>query len=133
MLKQFGTIPFIREDNGIKVVLITSASGYWIFPKGQYEEDLGKQGTAEMETFEEAGVKGTLFVHHRYRTRVCIKSGERVRLTLYPLEVETLFDQWEEQDRRERRIVSISEAKELMDSKELITCLDHFQRDFLAP
>lgn len=131
MMKQYGTIPFVREDDGIKVVLITSASGYWIFPKGQCERELGRQGTAEMETFEEAGVKGTLFAHHYYRTKVYIKSGERVRLTLYPLKVETVFDEWEEDFRRERRIVSIPEAKTLMDSKELIACLDRFERDFL--
>ena len=132
MIKQYGTIPFVREDNGIKVVLITSAGGYWIFPKGRYEKELGRQGTAETETCEEAGVEGKLYKHHRYRTKVHIKSGERVRLTLYPLEVKIIHDQWDEDDRRERRIVSVSEAEELMSSKELMACLRHFQRDFLA-
>lgn len=131
MIKQYGTIPFVRDNDGIKVVLITSAGGYWIFPKGRYEKDLGKQGTAALESFEEAGVKGKLYRKHAYRTKVAIKSGERVRLTLYPLEVETVYDQWDEDYRRERRIVSISKAVKLIDSAALISCLRHFERDFL--
>lgn len=132
MIKQYGAIPFMREDGELKVVLVTSASGYWIFPKGRYEEELGKQGTAELEAFEEAGVKGKLLGKNPYRTKVVIKSGETVRLTLYPLEVQKLFGSWEEDDRRERKVVSVPKALKLMDSSALKDCLRKFQRDYLA-
>ena len=130
MLKQYGAIPFVREDGKLKVVLVTSASGYWIFPKGRHEDHLGKQGTAALEAYEEAGVEGKLYKNNAYRTQVVIKSGERVRLTLYALKVKTILEKWPEDYRRKRKIVSFDKAEELMDSKALISCLRHFKRDF---
>ncbi len=132
MLKQYGAIPFVHEDGELKVVLVTSASGYWIFPKGWHEEDLGKQGTAELEAYEEAGVKGKIFNKNVYRTKVVIKSGERVHLTLYALEVKKLLNEWPEEDRRKRKVVPVAEAIKIISSDSLRSCLQHFERDFLA-
>lgn len=130
MQKQYGAIPFLHEKGMLKVVLITSASGYWIFPKGRYEEDLGKTGTAELEALEEAGVEGKASKKKSYQTEVFIKSGELVSLTLYPLEVKTIYKKWDEDHRRNRQIVSIKEAKKLLASKALENCLKKFQADF---
>lgn len=131
MQKQYGAIPFVRGEKGIDVVLITSANGYWIFPKGQYEKDLGKSGTAEQEAYEEAGIKGLLLKKNVYRAKVYIKSGELVDLTLYALEVRTLSKKWKEDYRRERRVISIAKAKKLITSDQLINCLEKFERDFV--
>ncbi|MDF7800618.1 NUDIX domain-containing protein [Pontiellaceae bacterium B1224] len=131
MQKQYGVIPFLRGDRGIEVVMITSASGFWIFPKGQYEKEHGKRGTAELEAFEEAGVKGKLLKKNSYRTKVYIRSGEQVRLTLYAFEVRSLSAKWKEDYRRERRVVSIDEAKKLISSHKLMQCLEKFERDFV--
>jgi 8-oxo-dGTP pyrophosphatase MutT (NUDIX family) len=131
MKKQYGAIPFVRSDDGINVVMITSASGYWIFPKGQYEEKLGKRGTAEMEALEEAGVKGKVLKENTYRTKVIIRSGDQVHLTLYPLEVRSLSKKWKEDYRRERRVLSIADAKKLITSDKLMECLEKFERDFV--
>lgn len=130
MQKQYGAIPFIYEKGKLKVVMITSASGYWIFPKGRFEKDLGKTGTAELEALEEAGVKGKADKKIRYKTEVFIKSGEFVSLILFPLEVETIYEEWDEDYRRERKIVSIKEAKKLITSESLMTCLNKFESDF---
>ena len=130
MNRQYGAIPFLRDESGIRVVLITSASGCWIFPKGRYEKRLGKPGTARMEALEEAGVKGRLHRKPRYRAKVQIRSGDRVRLTLYPLEVKTLLERWDEKERRKRQIVTIEEAAKLIDSDALLTCLHQFEDDF---
>ena len=132
MQKQYGAIPFLYEDGILKVVMITSANGYWIFPKGQYEDHLGKAGTAALEALEEAGVEGRISKKSSYRTKVLIKSGELVRLTLYPLEVRTICETWLEDYRRERKLVSIQKAMKLMDSDALKGCLRNFSRDFLA-
>jgi 8-oxo-dGTP pyrophosphatase MutT (NUDIX family) len=130
MTKQYGAIPFVRQDDEIKVVLVQSARGYWIFPKGQYEDHLGKRGTAELEAFEEAGVKGTLHKKKAYHTKVFIKSGERVHLTLYALEVKKMCEKWPEQGRRMRKVVSLKTAEQLISSEGLLACLQHFERDF---
>jgi 8-oxo-dGTP pyrophosphatase MutT (NUDIX family) len=131
MIKQYGAIPFTRDDGTIRVVLVTSAGGCWIFPKGNFEEEFGKCGTAELESFEEAGVKGKVLPHPVYRAKIMIRGGIKARLMLYPLEVQQVFDQWPEDDRRQRRIVTLNEADQLIDSRGLKRCLGGFARDFL--
>lgn len=131
MQKQYGAIPFVRGEKGIEVVMITSANGYWIFPKGQFEKEHGKRGTAELEAYEEAGVKGAVLKKNAYRTMVYIKSGEQVGLTLYALEVHTLSKKWKEDYRRERKVLSIAKAKKLITSDGLMDCLEKFERDFV--
>lgn len=131
MIKQYGAIPFIRGKEGVKVVLVTSASGFWIFPKGNFEEKHGSCGTAQLEAFEEAGVKGVIYPHQIYRANATIRSGKKVRLMLYPLEVVQVFDKWPEDQRRKRVIVSLMEAEKLIDSDGLKHCLGVFARDFM--
>jgi 8-oxo-dGTP pyrophosphatase MutT (NUDIX family) len=131
MQKQYGAIPYVRKEDGIHVILITSARGYWIFPKGQYEEDRGKRGTAELEAYEEAGVKGRLNRKLSYCTKVVIGNGDRVHLTLYPLEVKTICKTWKEDRRRERKLIPVAEAKLKITSAELLDCLEKFERDFI--
>ena len=128
MQKQYGAIPFVRAKGKLKVVVITSAGGYWIFPKGRFEEQLGKTGTAELEALEEAGVEGQADKKVKFKTEIMIKNGEIVSLTLYPLNVETIYDEWEESDRRKRKIVSIKEAKKLVASNGLRACLEQFEK-----
>lgn len=131
MTKQFGAIPFVREDGETKVVLVTSAGGLWIFPKGRHEKELGKLATARAEALEEAGVEGRLFKQNSFKSKVMVKSGEKVRLTLYPMEVQTIHAEWQEDDRRKRVFATIEEAEKLISSKGLKACLEKFRRDFL--
>jgi len=130
MEKQYGVIPFIRDSGELKVVLVTSANGFWIFPKGRYEKELGKQGTAALEALEEAGVQGRLYKKNPYRTKVTIKSGERVRLTLYAMKVDKIQSEWQEDNRRKRVVVTIAKAKKMIDSEALKACLMQFDRDY---
>ncbi|MDZ8120367.1 NUDIX hydrolase [Pontiella agarivorans] len=130
MQKQYGAIPFLYEKGQLKVVMITSARGYWIFPKGRFEDKLGKSGTAALEALEEAGIEGRVDKKHVYRTKVLIKSGELVRLSLFALKVNIIHDEWDENDRRKRRIVSIREAKTLITSEGLRDCLEQFEAEF---
>lgn len=131
MIKQYGAIPFIRNGGELKLVLVTSASGYWIFPKGNFEKKLGTCGTAEMEAFEEAGVRGDLYPHTVYRTNVMIRGGKKVRMMLYPLEVQKVCGNWPEMHRRKREIVIIDDVGKFITSDALLKCVDRFSRDFL--
>ena len=129
-IRQYGAIPYMREDGKLKVVLVTSAAGFWIFPKGNFEDEHGKCGTAQLEAYEEAGVKGKVDPKRPYRTSVLISGGRRARLVLYPLEVSKLYKEWPEDSRRERKVVSLKDAGRLIDSEGLTKCLDRFARDF---
>lgn len=130
MQKQYGAIPYMYEKGKLKVVMITSASAYWIFPKGRFEEELGKTGTAELEALEEAGVEGKADKKISYQTEVFIKNGDVVCLILYPLKVKTIYDEWDEDYRRKRKVLTIKEAKKLITSDALVTCLKKFEADF---
>lgn len=130
MARQYGVIPFIKKGGILKVVMITSAAGYWIFPKGRFEEKRGKAGTAAMEALEEAGVEGRVLKNNAYRTKVYIKSGEEVHLTLYAMDVSAVRVKWEEDYRRKRKVLTIKEAKKLISSEALMKCLQKFERDF---
>lgn len=131
MIKQYGAIPYLIKDGELHVVLVTSASDYWIFPKGNLEEDLGKCATARLEALEEAGVKGTIHPKNAYRATVMISGGKKARLLLYPLEVETIHEEWSEGNRRKRAVVNVADACKLIESDELKKCLWHFASDFL--
>ncbi|QBG47085.1 hydroxylase [Verrucomicrobia bacterium S94] len=130
MRKQYGAIPFLYDKGRLKVVMITSARGYWIFPKGRFEEKLGKYGTAALEALEEAGVEGCVEKKHAFRAKVLINSGELVRLTLFALKVDVMHDNWDEDYRRKRRVVSVEEAKALITSDGLRDCLEQFEMEF---
>ena len=77
-------------------------------------------------------MKGKLHRKCSYRTKVVIKSGDRVKLTLYALEVKTIHDEWPEDRRRKRTIVTVEDAEKLIDSDALCSCLRRFERDFLV-
>lgn len=57
--KQTGVIPFSLEEDGLWVLLIRSShGGNWGIPKGKKEKGLSKKGSAQVEAWEEAGLKG---------------------------------------------------------------------------
>ena len=93
---------------------------------------MGKSGTACQEALEEAGVEGEVFKANTYRSKVYIKSGEQVHLTLFPLYVETIYEEWNEDFRRKRKFVTIKDALALLSSDELKKCLRKFERDLLS-
>ena len=130
MIKQYGAIPYLIKDGELLVVLVTSASGCWIFPKGDLEADLGKGETACSEAFEEAGVRGTIHTKNAYRATVMIDGGKTARLLLYPLEIKTILEEWSEDHRRKRAIVSVADACKLIESDELKKCLWRFASDY---
>ena len=110
MFNQSAVVPFIKESNEIKVVLITTnSSGKWTIPKGIVETPLSPEESAAKEAFEEAGVVGNVssdcIAEYEYR-----KWGGHCRVKVFPMEVTRLMDRWEEMDVRERCIIGIPQA-----------------------
>jgi 8-oxo-dGTP pyrophosphatase MutT (NUDIX family) len=106
VMKQSGVIPVI--DN--RLVLITSRrSENWIIPKGYVEKGLSAAESAAKEAYEEAGIIGR--VHHevagKYRYR---KYGKLFLVSVYPLFIEKMLDEWEEKHCRHRVLVTPAEA-----------------------
>jgi 8-oxo-dGTP pyrophosphatase MutT (NUDIX family) len=113
--EQSGVLPIAGE----MVVLITArGSGRWIVPKGYIEKGMTPAESAAKEAWEEAGIVGSVLDEeigaYSYRRPSGIFS-----VRVYPLEVESLLDEWEEMHVRQRRLVTPSEAIEMIDHKEL--------------
>ena len=114
---QSGVIPFRIEGNKIKIMLITTLRRKrWIIPKGLIEEDMTATGSAALEAFEEAGIKGKVYPdmvggyeYQKWRG-IC-------KVEVFLMEVEDVLDDWPESSCRDRRWVDPEEAEQLVDEK----------------
>ena len=113
-------IPIIRDNDGIKVVLVTTKPKHkdnWIFPKGQIELQMTGYESAAKEAFEEAGVIGltspTLFGTYQQN-----KWGSRTEVQVYTMDVTEVLDTWKEMRDRDRQILPLDEAINVVQSSQ---------------
>ncbi len=117
---QIGVLPYVIKRGQLQVLLVTSSSGNrWIIPKGHQEPEMTQYEVAVMEAVEEGGVLGTLRPDLRLR---CQMSNGRF-LQLYAMKISKLLSSWPEERLRLRRLVSLSEAVQLIDDPELIRAI----------
>jgi len=114
LYKQSAAIPFFIENGITMVVLITNKKRTkWLFPKGFIEYNTTPEESAANEAIEEAGVDG-----HIHDQCIAEYSYEKWRgvcsVKVFPLFVTELFDTWEEMGERDRLVVEIPEAIELV-------------------
>lgn len=125
--RSIGSIPVIYLNGEPKFVLITTTgSGRWIFPKGSPEAQMEDPDVAKMEAFEEAGVEGDLF--QKPMTLYYWKGYQCSEITYYPLRVEKLHMSWDESSHRERKVCNLEEALELLDEPSFRHTLAEFSR-----
>ena len=110
LFKQSAVVPYIKSDESVKIVLITSSSkNGWVIPKGTIERFLSPEESAAKEALEEAGITGNviseIIAEYEYE-----KWGGICHVKVYPMEVLDIKDTWEEQSERKRIIVTILEA-----------------------
>lgn len=119
---QSGVLPIV----GDMVVLITArSSGRWIIPKGYVEKGMSPAESAAKEAREEAGVTGKVMPVEIGRYSYRRPSG-LYSVRVYPLQVELLLDRWDEMHVRQRRLVTPSEAVEMIVHKELSALVNHY-------
>jgi 8-oxo-dGTP pyrophosphatase MutT (NUDIX family) len=120
---QSAAIPYRIKKGSPQVLLITSRRRRrWIVPKGIIEEWQSPQEAAADESYEEAGVRGSV-VGDPVGKYEYEKWGGTCRVELYLLQVEEVLPDWPESDLRERKWVGIDEALELIDNDELCQIL----------
>jgi len=125
--EQSGVLPIA----GDMVVLITArGSGRWIIPKGYIEKGMTPAESAAKEAWEEAGVVGKvtdeLIGTYRYR-----RPSGMFDVKVYPLEVESVLDRWDEMHVRRRKIVTPREALDMVCNKQLAGILSSFFKSSL--
>lgn len=121
--QQASALPFRREGGRVEFCLITSSAGRWVFPKGAIDPGETTAQTALKEAFEEAGLHGQVVGQPLgwYRVR---KHGRGASVLVWLMEVTQSDVLWREADRRKRRWVTESEARQLLSHPALRTCLD---------
>ena len=121
---EIGAFPFLFKKGKLYIMIITSISGKsWILPKGQPEDNLNKSQVAELEAYEEGGIKGIIFDR---KFREDFKRDEDSSLIIYPLLIKKILNTWPEKYKRERRLVTIKEALNLVTKKEHLQAIKYF-------
>lgn len=128
LFNQSGVVPYRIAGNEVEVLLITSRRlKRWIIPKGIVEPDLSPAESAAKEALEEAGVTGILHPdeigEYAYE-----KWGGVCHVKVFLLQVTQVLDSWEESFLRDRRWLSLPDAIELIEERDLQNILRSISR-----
>ncbi|MGC8203744.1 NUDIX hydrolase [Aliiroseovarius sp. PTFE2010] len=110
-----------RDKNGKREVLLVTSrgTGRWILPKGWHEDGLSAAASAELEAWEEAGVKrghiaseplGSFGYHKVLDDGLPLP----VEADVFPLEVRKVADDFPEAKERKRKWVEIDRAVDMV-------------------
>jgi ADP-ribose pyrophosphatase YjhB (NUDIX family) len=126
---QYGALPYRLGRHGVEILLITSReTGRWVIPKGWPMTGKKPYRVAEIEAFQEAGVKGVVrkkptgvYPYAKFlpdgENRLCLVVVFPLRLTLEKVE-------WRERGTRERHWFPQDEAAELVDEGSLALIIE---------
>lgn len=120
-------LPTLEIEGSLRVVVVTSrADGEWILPKGNFETHLAPHEVAALEAWEEAGLRGS--VKRSSATKINLEiRGEATRLTCFRMKVDEIAESWPEDHQRERRIVRLRKAHQLLRKSGFSSILDEMQ------
>ena len=120
--RQFGALPYRFSDGRAEILLITSRTRRrWIIPKGNPMKERSAAEAAEIEAYEEAGVRGEITPEAFGSYAHGVSSRRTVEVFL--LRVEKVLDEYPEAHQRQRRWFSPQEAADRVyeeDLKELL-------------
>jgi 8-oxo-dGTP pyrophosphatase MutT (NUDIX family) len=130
---QFAALPWRRGAQGqVEVLLITSReTRRWVIPKGWPIKGKSSAKSAAREAFEEAGVRGKLKKKpvgaYAYDKR--LKNGrlQRVRVTVFALEVTEEAEVFPEASQRDKLWAAPAEAARAVEEPELMVILATFK------
>jgi len=130
---QYAALPFRPGRDGVEVMLITSReTKRWVIPKGWPMKGKTPREAAVQEAHEEAGIDGPVSEQpvgsYRYDKRLKNGRGRPVEVSVYPLRVEVLQDEWPEKEQRRREWFTPAVAAALVDEPELKALIMAFGR-----
>lgn len=121
---EIGAFPFLIKKQKLLIMLVKTTSGNsWILPKGHPEDHLQQFQVAELECFEEAGVKGKIYTADFHKAFDRERGGT---IIIYPLLIKKTLNQWPEMEYRPRQLVSIKKAQSLVTKKEHADAIEYF-------
>ncbi len=130
--RQVAALPFVRQKDGLQVLLVTSReTGRLVLPKGWTEKGMKDSAAAALEAFEEAGVKGNVsgkpIGSYNYTKIIGPGFALPCMVEVYPLEVKKHMKDWPEKSQRERLWMSPSEAANRVAEPALAEILRRFK------
>ncbi|MFC3069327.1 NUDIX hydrolase [Phenylobacterium soli] len=129
--RQYAALPWRRTETGVEILLITSReTRRWVLPKGWGKKDEPATIAVAREALEETGVAGRVAEKPlgQYRYQKLFKSGrlQRLKVTVYGLEVVHEHAEWPEMNIRDKLWVSLDEGAGLVDEPELRSLIAGF-------
>lgn len=112
------------DRDSLAILLVTSRdTGRWVLPKGNVKRREELRTAALREAAEEGGVWGEVAAEpvgdYRYIKRHDDGTTSRVTVSVWPLRVEAVGDDWPEGDVRTRAWFSPADAAAAVDEKSL--------------
>lgn len=130
MFTQAGAIPYRETLDGIEILLVTSTrTKSWIVPKGVIEPNWTAADTASKEAKEEAGVIGQLR-SSPVGTYQYEKWGGVCSVSMFPLAVETVLEDWPEAKKRQRQWFPLNEAITVVGDEGIRRVLTELENQF---
>lgn len=122
--QQAGALAWSEQEHTRRFWIVTSRrTQRWVLPKGGIDTGMTPAEAAAQEAFEEAGLIGVLSPKSigSYRVpKIRPPLIWTVEVALFPLRVVKVQDDWQESHQRERRLVTIEEAAELIPEPEIV-------------
>ena len=105
-------------------MLVTSRqTRRWIIPKGNVDSGMAPHDAAAQEAEEEAGVRGEIghepLGSFTYQKRIVSGLCVTADVTVFPLLVREVLDEWKESNWRRRQWFPLSEASEAVEEPQL--------------
>jgi len=128
--RQAGVLAWLPNVRPVRIALVTSRrTGRWVFPKGNIDAGMTGAEAAAQEALEEAGLVGTP-EHEPFGSFRTIKlrppQAWTIEVDLYPMRIDGICDTWDEAGFRSRRLVTLDEARKLLDQPEMIDLAERF-------
>lgn len=121
-----------KGPGALEILLVTSRrTQRWIIPKGNIDFHMSPHAAAAQEALEEAGAVGEIgrkpLGVFRYRKSLLRGFPVRAKVTVFPLAVATLLDQWPESASRRRQWFSQAEAADAVEEQQLSDIIRAFR------
>ncbi len=134
---QHGALCYRMREGEPEILLVTSrGTGRWIIPKGWPVPGEDGAGSALVEAWEEAGVRGRAASAPigRYGYTKALADGEEIPLTVevWPVAVETLADRFPERKERRRKWFGPKKAARKVQEAELARLIRRFGKSLEA-
>ena len=117
--QQSAVVPCRLKEGRVEVLLITTVNkGKWSIPKGVVELHLSPWESAAQEAFEEAGIRGEV-VPRSVGSYSYQKWNDMCVVSVFPMLVTEVLEDWPESGIRRRKWVSGDEASSVVAKKAL--------------